>query len=327
MMQESSQLDFLAAGEAMVDLISQELVDSLDSAAAFYPYPGGQPSNLAAALARLGKTSAIAACIGEDGFGRQYLSWMQDAGVVQDYIQTVRHAPTTIAAVSRNQTTPEFIIFRGADFYLEMTESLRSAAARTRIFHTSAFALARRPARDTILALLQEARAAGAAITFDPNFHPSVWPDIEDFQELVFRTLEHADFTKPSMEDGRRLFGEDIGPEECALRFLQTGVRHVVLTMGTGGTLLASDGRVRMHIPTHPPAIVDVTGAGDSFWAGMLSAYLDGKPLEKAVCYGQAVAETKLGYTGPLRPISDADAVAERAEVLYEQLKSRTGIL
>ena len=228
--------------------------------------------------------------------------------------------------MSRNRTTPEFIIFRGADVYLSPNDGLLAAAARSRIFHTSAFALARNPARETILELLSTARLNGAAVTFDPNFHPSVWPDTGDFKALAFETLARTDFTKPSLEDAHRLFGVELSAEACALRFLEAGAAHVILTMGTAGTLVAYDGAIQAHIPTSPPVIVDVTGAGDSFWAGMLSAYLEGKSLEQAACYGQAVAETKLGYMGPLQPIDDMERVSARAEDLFRQMSNPAGI-
>ena len=317
--------EFLAVGEGLIDLISLDLIDSLDSAAVFNPYAGGQPSNLCAAVARLGRRAAIACCIGDDAFGRLYLDQMRQSGVLLDFVQVSRDVPTTTAVVSRNLKTPDFIIFRGADNHLRKTPELTLAAGQARLFHTSAFALARRPGRDVVLELMTIAREGGATITFDPNYHPSVWPDIPDFRELVLATASKADITKPSLEDTRRLFGEDAKPEESAVRLLEAGVKFVILTMGAEGTLVAFDGRVQMHLPSRPQIVVDVTGAGDSFWAGFVTAYLEGRPMEKAVCFGQAVAEMKLGYTGPLRPIEDFTALGVRAEEIYKQLSSRAG--
>jgi hypothetical protein len=60
-----------------------------------------------------------------------------------------------------------------------------------------------------------------------------------------------------------------------------------------------------------------VTGAGDSFWSGFITAYLEGRPVGLAACFGQAVAEEKLGYAGPLQPLADPAGLAARAEAIY----------
>ena len=313
--------DFLAVGEGLVDLISQDLMDVLDSAAVFNPYAGGQPSNICAAVARLGKSAAIAACVGDDAFGRMYREQMQAAGVHLELLQKSSDFPTTTAVVSRNLTTPDFMIFRGADSRLTLTDALMAAAANARIFHTSAFALARNPARDTILSLMDIAKKNGARITFDPNYHPLVWPDSPDFKAFVLRTIAQADYIKPSIEDVRRLFGDNSDAESCALHLLDAGAGLVVLTMGEGGTLLAYDGAVRLHIPSQPAVVVDVTGAGDSFWAGFISGILDGQSPEEAACLGQVVAEMKIGYTGPLRPVTDLAELQREARTRFKAIK------
>lgn len=312
--------EFLAVGEGLIDLISQDLIESLDSAAVFNPYAGGQPSNLCAAVARLGKKAAIASCIGDDAFGRLYLDQMRDTGVQLDFVQVSPDVPTTTAVVSRNLKTPDFIIFRGADSHIRQTPELLHAARNSRMFHTSAFALARRPGRDVILELLAAAREGGARITFDPNYHPAVWPDIPDFRDLVLAAVSMADVIKPSLEDAHRLFGEDVPPEESAVRLLDIGAGLVILTMGSNGTLVAYDGRVQMRLPSRPPVVVDVTGAGDSFWAGFITACLEGKQTGEAVCFGQVVAEMKLGYTGPLRPVNDQAELEEKASDLFREV-------
>jgi fructokinase len=69
--------------------------------------------------------------------------------------------------------------------------------------------------------------------------------------------------------------------------------------MGADGVLLVTPEGTR-YFPTQRIDVVDVTGAGDSFWAGLLMAILDGYTVEDAIRVAQAVAALKLQQTGPL---------------------------
>lgn len=76
-------------------------------------------------------------------------------------------------------------------------------------------------------------------------------------------------------------------------------ILNVILTMGSKGALLVNDSG-SSFFPMKPANVVDVTGAGDSFWSGMLMAVRDGLSLSDAIRFGQMVAEIKLQQTGPL---------------------------
>ncbi|MGY1690958.1 carbohydrate kinase family protein [Geodermatophilus sp. SYSU D01105] len=78
-------------------------------------------------------------------------------------------------------------------------------------------------------------------------------------------------------------------------------VRHpvAVVTLGAEGALWAS-GDVLVHRPAHPAAVVDTTGAGDAFTAGLLAAWLadPGGDPGRALDAGLARAATVVGRPG-----------------------------
>ncbi|GAC1634485.1 MAG: hypothetical protein NVS4B7_21180 [Ktedonobacteraceae bacterium] len=69
--------------------------------------------------------------------------------------------------------------------------------------------------------------------------------------------------------------------------------------MGQGGVLLATASE-RAYFSTPQVQVVDITGAGDSFWAGLLMALLDGYTTSDAIRVGQTVAAIKIQQVGPL---------------------------
>lgn len=307
------ELTFLMLGEAVVDLISSGIVASLEEANSFQRFPGGEVSNLAMNLARQGYPTALGACVGADGFGRYLKSQYRQSGVSLRYLQTCQNAPTTMISVARQTETPDFIIYREADRYLQPTEDLKLAARRCRVIHTSAGSLSHNPARTTILELLKIARLENKLISFDPNYHPQIYPDRDDFVEFLKEAYTLISVTKPSLDDSIRIFGPDLEPEEYLNRFLELGPDLVALTMGRMGVLLGTSRGERYQLQANPISVVDVTGAGDAFWSGLLIGLLEGKEPLEACRYGQAIAEYKIGLVGPILDYPERSSLEEQA--------------
>ena len=73
------------------------------------------------------------------------------------------------------------------------------------------------------------------------------------------------------------------------------------------GTLLATASGERWQLHPNPVTVVDVTGAGDSYWGGLIYALLDGRTPLEAACFGQAVAEYKIGRIGQIQQQPDIE--------------------
>jgi sugar/nucleoside kinase (ribokinase family) len=104
------------------------------------------------------------------------------------------------------------------------------------------------------------------------------------------------------------------GPE--ALRRLKTlGCAIAIITLAEAGSLI-DDGRRQYVIPAYATDVYDPTGAGDTYMAGFVYAYLrDPDDLYSAGCVGAATASIWIEHTGPGAPIS-IEEVERRTAVL-----------
>ncbi len=307
--------DFISIGETLIDLISCDEVDTLLDADCFQRFVGGQPTNLARNMALLGNNTALGACVGDDFFGHYIREQLAMMGVHTEFIQTTNNAPTSAVPVTRTQGgTPGFMIYRGADSFIEPQANLLDAVAHARAIHTSAFALSREPARSTILKAFKTAHKKKACISLDPNYHPSIWPDIPNFISVLRKAYRFVDITKPSLDDCLRIFATELHPREYARRFLEWGAKIVVITLGSEGVFLATATGDQYTLYANEINVTDVTGAGDAFWAGFINATLEGKPPIEAARLGQALAETKIETVGPLQQAPDRGRLEEKAQ-------------
>jgi len=305
------QLDVLSVGEALIDLISDTEQGSLLESSRFVIYPGGQVTNVALNVSRLGGSTTVVAGVGDDAFGLFLHQHLEAAGVETTYLHKTPIAPTTLVVVTRQTATPDFAVYRGADAQLLPDDMPLSLLQSTSLVHTSAFALSREPTRSTILGFVAQAHAAGCLISFDPNYDRRLWGVNADPLPVFQEICAYVFLAKPSLDDCTRLFGAGKSPEAYAAHFLDLGVQQVVLTMGSTGVLLAN-AEGSSYFPTPRMEVVDVTGAGDSFWSGLLLATLDGYAIADAIRVAQEVAAIKLRQVGPLSHTVDRAALYAR---------------
>lgn len=296
---QTEPLDLIAIGELLIDMISTNYADALDEAAEFRQLPGGSPANLAANVVRLGKRAALVATIGNDAAGGQLRGFVQRLGLDITHLRQVA-MPSTLILVTRSRQVSQFEAYRMADAEIVAEQLPADWLRGARLLHTTCFALSRDPARTAILTAAETASRAGLALSLDANYAQKIWPDREQARQTVATYLAYGAIVKFSEVDWHRLFGEPLtDPAAAAHRLLGLGARIACLTLGEQGCYV-SDGKVDLFLPARTVEVKDTTGAGDAFWGGFLTAWLDGYDCRDCARAGRAMAEKKLGYFGPL---------------------------
>jgi pseudouridine kinase len=79
------------------------------------------------------------------------------------------------------------------------------------------------------------------------------------------------------------------------------GVQIAIITLGEHGLCYATS-ETNGHIPAIRSAVVDPTGAGDSFSAALIFALLNDIPIDEAMRLGLSAASLTLGYRGAVVP-------------------------
>jgi sugar/nucleoside kinase (ribokinase family) len=320
---ETEPLDVLTIGEMVVDFISVEKTDTLSNASTFRRYLGGSPANIAVYVSKLGGTSAVIAKTGIGAFGKFLKSELQRHGVTTDYLLMDHRTHTTVIFISSTEATPDFEEFRSGDYLLRPEEISEEAVAHARVVHASTFALSREPCRSAVIGAFRKAREMDKIVSLDPNYSRRVWPDYKEARGVIRDAYRYVNVAKPSADDARRIFGPDYEPEQYIEMFHDLGAETVVFTMGEEGNLISENGSITAHVPTRPVEVVDVTGAGDAFWAGFLTSTLDGNSAEHSVLFAREIVERKLTTKGPLPSDIDRDEVyASLQESRAEQKKA-----
>lgn len=295
-------IDMVAVGELLVDFISQEECKTLNDATIFQRFPGGSPANLVANMARLGKRAALIACVGNENLGKYLIHEAAKVGVLTNSIVTDPVAPTSIVMVTRTDATPDFIAYRTADRMLQPAHISDEMLSDSKIFHTTCFALSREPAQSSILDGMKRAVRAGCRISLDANYAPSIWGDRAEAQKIIREYCAENAFVKISLDDIARLFDDTAMTADVAIAtFHNWGAEIVCLTLGKDGSVVSwAHGAKKVNCPTRQVKVIDATGAGDAFWAGFLTAWLDRHSPAECGLAGSNLAAMKLSTEGGL---------------------------
>ncbi len=305
----NQDIDLLAIGETLIDFISTEPVEDLREATTFRRYQGGSPANIAVNVSKLGGSSAIISKTGIGAFGQFLKAELQYHGVKTNYMVMDCRVHTSFVFVCQTSDTPDFEAYRNGDYKLTPEEVSTEAIARARVVHASTWPLSREPSRSAVSKLFTLAHEQGKIVSLDPNYSPRIWPDYQEAQAVMRDIYRYVTITKASLDDAHRFFGPGHAPEAYIEMLHELGPQTVVFTMGKEGSLISQGGNLLGHLPARPIEVVDVTGAGDSFWAGFLMAMLDGHPPERCLLFAREIVEMKLTTVGSLSAALDRNEI------------------
>ncbi len=293
-------IDVLGAGELLIDFLSVDFADSLDSVSQFKRVQGGSPANWCMNMARLGNQTRLAATVGKDDMGEFLYQTVQNSGVDTRSIRRV-NLPSTLILVTRSRNVSNFEAYRMADPEIDPGQLPDDLWPDLTLFHTTCFGLSRQPAQGVILDGARKAARAGCQLSIDANYAAKIWPDQAQAREIVKQYIGMGALIKISEVDWERLYNQPLKDPEKAARFLlDLGAAEVCVTLGGEGCLVAAkDGKLHF-LPGRKVEVKDTTGAGDAFWSGYITAWLDGyDPLQCAMA-GRNMAELKLSVFGQL---------------------------
>ena len=298
---KKNNFDITAYGEVLLDMISRE-EKPLKECANFTRYFGGSPANVLVNMQRLDNKTAFISRVGKDEFGEYLTEILKNENINLDCMQYDQEEETPIIFVNKSKETPSWIAYRGADINLQINEHIYDKIDNSSIFFTGSFILSKNPARTTAIKAIDYAVKKNKVFAFDPSFRANLWPEGKKGSEIIRGLLAQSDFIKPSLDDAYHLYGQD-HPENYLKKYHNDGAKIVILSLGKDGVLLSDGSTEPLHLPVFSEKVVDVTGAGDSFWSGFLTGILKGLPIIESAKLGNAVAAFKIQGVGALSSV------------------------
>lgn len=236
---------------------------------------GGKGSNQAVGCARLGAEVRFVARVGTDEFGEKALHLYRNEGVRTDHVRQTQNSPTGVGFIMVEQASGHncILLDPGANDRLSAEDVFHA----DRVFDSAGVVLTQLEIPVEAARAAMECGRAGGALTL---LNPAPVRPLGD------EILASVDVLTPNEVEARVLAGmaadSEVEPEKAAHELIGRGVKQVVVTLGEKGALILTANSTT-RVPAVELPVVDTTGAGDSFNAGLATALACGADLESAV--------------------------------------------
>ena len=289
--------EVICVGDALLDCItddreSDSIVYETCNNGAWQTWSGGAPANVAAALCKLGTTSALVGFVGEDEGGHHVKNILSGAGVD---ISLLRQTNGTLTRRTMNthqiyenkeanvvwgETKMEdgteyfhgtsSIIYGDAD----TQSALKKVLADNKWIYCSTSLLAHQHSRDAYYSVVERALANGACLCVDVEYSPIIWSGVSESvaRSEILRLANRAHIVKLTDEEAGFLLRVPAAEAFCDAERVHAEFDNAVAVLiragekGTAYSMLGQHGIV----PSFEVNISDTEGAGNSFTAGIL---------------------------------------------------------
>ncbi len=225
---------------------------------------GGGAAITACGLGRLGRRTAAVGGVGEteSAWIKQRLA---EFGVVSDGLKVMPGSSGVTVSVSV-LAERSFYSYAGTNElladYLVSPEVLEQLEMASHVHF--AVPLERRTAQQ----LLPHLKAMGCTVSLDVGWQPDWYLKPENLQ-----TCREIDYFLPNQREAEYLTGKE-HPEDVLRGLEQLGFTHAVVKLGPEGAAIRTGGQM-LQVPSPQIKVVDTTGAGDAFDAGLIDAVLE----------------------------------------------------
>lgn len=259
---------------------------------------GSSSGILAHNLAALGVSVGFITRLGGDVLGDLALRRLAERGVDLSRVKRIEHGTATgVTILLHHGARRRILTYPGTMFEMTVSDLDMDYLASGRHFHLSSLFLHRALEPD-LPGIFRHLKSAGLSLSLDTNDDPE-----GRWQNGLNELLGLVDIFLPNDDEARRITG---APDvESAAALLAQRVPTVVVKCGKNGAFVCT-GRQQWTVPGELITPVDTIGAGDSFNAGFLSAWLRGESLESSAAFGNRTAALSTLRSGGTESFRDA---------------------
>ena len=297
---KSKLIQILSIGEVLVEFMASNRDQQLNQSGEFLgPFASGSPAIFIAQAAKLGVSTKLIACLGNDSFGQLIETQLKKYGVDITGLIYLAGYTTGCAFVSYDQQGDRKFIFHMKDAACGQLSSKivsQDSWVDCMHLHLMGSTLINSGMIELSIKACKSIKKHGGSVSLDPNIRPEL---VDDEQILGLKEiLKKCDYFLPSESEITSLSKSNqthLAIEE----YLDLGIKEVVIKLGEVGARVYTNSQT-FEQSGYLVDEVDPTGAGDVFGGAYLSARLQGVGIERALKEACACGAQAVTHQGPM---------------------------
>lgn len=269
--------------------------------------PGGSCANTMSTIACLGGKPAYTGIVGDDFYGRLYESKIVERGVRS----LIRFKDIGLTGTSIILTTED--AERTMNTHLGVCRELTKddinleILSQSKILYTTGYQWDTRNQKETIEFVMSSAKELGLIISFDISDPFCIERNVKDFNRII---TDYVDIFFGNIEEAKILTGYD-DPIKAGELIRKKGVDIVVIKVGSQGSYIFYEDKVKKIDIYTPEKVLDSTGCGDVYSGGFLYGYCENYAIEKCAQIASYVASRAVSIPGVQLELIDFNKVKE----------------
>jgi sugar/nucleoside kinase (ribokinase family) len=255
---------------------------------------GGCAANVATCLARLGVGSAVCGRVGEDVFGDIVLRDLVSKGVgVSGITRSIGSGTSKTIILPVSGEDRRYIHTFGANAEFSECDIDLGPLSKGDVLYFGGFLIMPSFTSSALAQLFRTAQLKGIKTVLDVVVPAE---DGHSARHPIAEVLPFTDYFLPNDDEARALTGL-ADPFHQAKCFREQGCGNVLITRGNCGVVLMSSTMV-LDAPAYDVKVVDGSGAGDAFAAGLITGLLEGREIADTLRFASAIGAfvcTRLG--------------------------------
>ena len=284
--------DVVTIGAVNIDLIARvnrfPLADEEAAVQKLEIFHGGSAANVAVGVSRLGHSSGFVGVVGTDQFGEMLVKGLRKEGVDTSCLREVEGTSGIVFGAINPSGERILYTSKGVSSVFDRSFIPVDYIKSARFLH--------------LTSLIGEKTIDALEFASDVAYDNSVKVILDPGSILAEKgiaalrgILKNCYMVVPNRVEAFMLTG--LKGEDAGRKILEHGPQAVIITRGSQGSLVITRDMVK-NIPALESKVVDTTGAGDSFAAGLISALLRDKDLGEAAEFANLVASRSVTAMG-----------------------------
>lgn len=251
---------------------------------------GGVGRNIAENCARLNIMTRLISVIGDDLYGQQMLKHAQTINLhMQDCLILPQTLTSTYLSILDESRDLAVSINHMESIDLLTVDDLK--AKRSLIEHAQLCVLDTNLSEDVLKYLL----------TSFPNTKFFVDPVSGSKARKIKPYLQAIHTLKPNLLEAKVLSSLEKDPDSLEDIVISLKSQRTFISMGSQGVYVI-DGKKHVHFHSPPIDVINATGAGDAFMAGLVYAFIKGLDIEETTWIAMAASRLALSHTDTINP-------------------------